>query len=253
MAGSILQNDLGVVDLRSMETAANATGSAARSPHRQPYKNEQSIGQSIDLPSPADALHPDHLLPADVLQRARSIINEHLAEHKMPLVDSLSEFNLGDAPHPEAIHKGVGILENVNDAGPASSRMAKSNAAMDDACQCVIYSARNCLPEAATDRMKLNLYKLPHVHQHVHAPDMPCHHTVVVAHVLLPPFRYNLEPFMHPVQHNSFPGASHCFAYRLNVISPAYVYSRSVIPAMNSDMSTETTYEYPPLQRAPCT
>eukprot|EP00892_Ulva_mutabilis_P003697 jgi/Ulvmu1/169/UM001_0173.1 len=41
---------------------------------------------------------PDHLLPTDVLQRARSIINEHLAEHRMPLVESLSDFTLDEAP-----------------------------------------------------------------------------------------------------------------------------------------------------------
>lgn len=146
MAGSSLQNESGLVEVRSLELEANSTGFPASPPHPTPYQNEQASGHGVDLPSPADCLHPDQLLPADVLQRARSIINEHLAEHKMPLVDSLSEFKLEDAP--EAVHKGMGSMDNSNRAGPPRSRMANSKAATDALHQCVIFSTRNRLPRA---------------------------------------------------------------------------------------------------------
>ena len=69
----------------------------ANDPYRQPVHSEQAIDITGTVPH-RDALEPDLLLPEDVLQRARSIINEHLAEHQMPLVESLSDFSLNEVP-----------------------------------------------------------------------------------------------------------------------------------------------------------
>lgn len=86
--------------------------------HHRSFQSEEATESPSHAPDQG-SLHPDHLLPEDVLQRARSIINEHLAEHRMPLVDSLSDFTLQDFPssQPGASRYPVGKT-----SGPAHRR-----------------------------------------------------------------------------------------------------------------------------------
>lgn len=93
------------------EMAATAS-STETSPRVQPYLPKQANENSVDICPTADSLDPDLLLPADVLQRARSIINEHLAEHQMPPVESLSDFNVQDAPRPHVSQNRAAPLQN---------------------------------------------------------------------------------------------------------------------------------------------